>query len=198
MEDDLDISWTDSELLDNRREPLDEIRVAFIYINGENAIEKVDCDTEPLDATHNISKERLLHLVQKKRHVNDKKYRLTDILLFEVPVEYDDLSCFIKDGGGDGDYLKSIPVFHEVKVEPALLIFHDITFLYVFFAESAKPLKSIMKNDDNRSTKKVRMNVADEYLNHKKKSLRKFIKNGKRTRKHLSVSALAPVESDTL
>jgi len=182
MEDDLDISWTDSDLLDNRREPLDEIKVAFIYVNGENAIEKVLCETESLDTTC-ISKERLLHIVQQKRHVNDKKYRLTDILLFEVPLEYDDLSRFIN--AEDGNYLKSVPVFNEVKIEPALLIFHDMTFLYIFFAESAKPLKSIIKNEENRVTKKVRLNVPDDYLQHKKKSIKRFIKKGKKTVKNV-------------
>lgn len=182
MEDeDLDISWT-NELLDNHRERLDEIKLCFIYINVDNAIEKVDYQKESLTDSR-ITKERFLQLVQTKRHFSNKKYRLTDIQLFHVPVEYENLNAFIQEESVN--FLKSIPFVNELCLEPALFIFHDITMLYIFLNEPIPPLKSVLRNEDARITKKVRLNVPDDYLTNKKKSIKEFIKRSKKTLKNL-------------
>ena len=178
---DLDISWIENEDLYKNREPLDEIAIHYIYINSENAIEKVDCEIEPLNDSR-ITKERLLQLVQTKRHASQKKYRLNDISLFQFPIEYDQLATTEDISSG----FTSVPVFNEICLEPALFIFHEITTIYFFFSEAITPGKSaVLRKDENRITKKVRIHIPEQYLNHKKKSIKRFfMKRAKKTLKN--------------
>ena len=83
------------------------------------------------------------------------------------------------------EFFQTVPIFNEVTIHPALYIFHDLTALYFFFSEAAKPLKSVLRNGaENRVTKKVR--IADESLPYdvrKRKSLKRFLRRGNSTRK---------------
>ena len=160
----------DDTSISNDREILSEIDLYFIYINGENAIDKVEkmteamtgpVDSEPVDSsmTNCISKERLLQIVQTKRLCDNKKYKLDEIMSFQIPLEYNHLESFIKDDGSIGkDFFQPVQIFNEVIISPALFIFHELTALYFFFSEAAKPLKSVLRDgSENRVTKKVRI-----------------------------------------
>jgi hypothetical protein len=188
----------DDTSISNDREILSEIDLYFIYINGENAIDKVEKMTEsmtespmtgsPVDSsmTNCISKERLLQIVQTKRLCDNKKYKLDEIMSFQIPLEYNHLESFIKDDGSIGkDFFQPVQIFNEVIISPALFIFHELTALYFFFSEAAKPLKSVLRDgSENRVTKKVR--IKDESIPYdirKRKSLKRFLKKGNTSRK---------------
>jgi hypothetical protein len=187
-EDSLATSSCSDEEEFNERENLSEIDIFFIYINLDNAIDKVEKMVEPLwepisDSFIGITKERLLQIVQTKRLYDDKKYRLDEIMAFQIPLEYADLESFIKGDSTIGDEcFRTVPIFNEVVIQPALYIFHDLTALYFFFSEDIKPLKSVLRNgSENRVTKKVR--IVDNSLSYdvrKKKSLKRFLRRGTR------------------
>jgi hypothetical protein len=187
----------DDTSISNDREILSEIDLYFIYINGENAIDKVEkmtesmtgpVDSAPVDSsmTNCISKERLLQIVQTKRLCDNKKYKLDEIMSFQIPLEYNHLESFIKDDGSIGkDFFQPVQIFNEVIISPSLFIFHELTALYFFFSEAAKPLKSVLRDgSENRVTKKVR--IKDESIPYdirKRKSLKRFLKKGNTSRK---------------
>ena len=202
MDEDLDISVVEEDSEDsdnsssvssdffddsNEREPLSDIDLYFIYINGENSIDKVEKMVESIDGSLNgLSKERLLQIVQTKRLCDDKKYRLNEIMAFQIPLEYVHLASFVKgDSEISDEFFQTVPIFNEVTIHPALYIFHDLTALYFFFSEAAKPLKSVLRNvAENRVTKKVR--IADESIPYdirKRKSLKRFFRRANSTRK---------------
>ena len=142
-----------------------------------------------------LSKERLLQIVQTQRTCDGKKYRLNEIMSFQIPLEYSDLDTFIKGNDDIGnECLQTVPIFNEVVIHPALYVFHDLTALYFFFSEAAKPLRSVLRNgSDNRVTKKVRINdvggsgaseaAAVPYDVRKRKSLKRFLRRSNNTRK---------------
>lgn len=170
--DEFDTSWIDN---DNSREPLDEIELFFIYMDSENAIEKIDYEMEAIPSSGVVTKERLLQIVQMKRHMANKKYRLVDMVTFQLPLESVNLKEFI-DSDNVSNFLKPHAIFNEFVVQPALFIFHDYTSMYFFFSEAIKPLKSVLRNpDENKITKKVRI-ADDSYLDNKRKSMKRFFK----------------------
>lgn len=186
----------DIEYLFNlQREPLSEINLFFIYMNSDNSIEKIEKDMESMESMESmqsiISKERLLQIVQTKRNCGGKKYRLNDILTFQLPFEKEHLESFIH-SEENLNHLVSVPIFNEIVFQPALYIFHDFIALYFFFSEYCKPLKSILHNPENkRVTKKVRISVDDSsYSDHKRKSLKRFMRRGNSTRKVSAHDAL--------
>jgi hypothetical protein len=199
--DDLDSSWIDKEEkmgasnTNYIREPIDEIQLFYIYINNNSEIEYISKDSECIDGDNGyISKDRLLQIIQTKRHHNNKKYRLDDILSFQIDLEPENLQSFSELESLDdisASFLKSIPIFDEVVCTPSIFIFHDIASLFFMFNEvDSNVKKSILRSsssDNHRVTKKVRIMedhiVCDHQNNNNRKSMKKFMKKLKQTRK---------------
>lgn len=190
IEEDLDSSWAEAaEFQDNyEREVMEEIRVFFIYMDTAGALEKITKAVEKV-VDGGLSKERLLHLIQSKRHLPHRggvKYRFIDLLAFHIPLEPGELGEFIK-REARADFLKNLAIFDSIVIDPSIFIFHDVNTLFFFFKEAENVVvKSILKNGEGGKsvTKKVRM-TPDEYVQRKKKSLKRMMHRAKMTRKNV-------------
>jgi hypothetical protein len=192
-EEDLDTSWIESEEFRNNyeREPLKDLVVFFVYIDKDLSIEKIIKENMELDDC-SISKEKLLHLIQTKRHRTHgsvgKKYKLIDLMEFHVPLGPDELEGFVKEHCAVSRFLNPLPIFQSVVVDPSIFIFHDLNSLFFFFKEVENPIKSILKTGENgsglsgRVTKKVRLDTG-EYLEKKRKSMKRMMRSVRKTRK---------------
>jgi len=196
--DDLDSSWIDKEEkmgasnTNYIREPIDEIQMFFIYINDRLEIEYVSKESESIGSdAQRISKDRLLQIIQTKRHHNNKKYRLDDLLSFQIDLEPENIQSFSELDSLDdisSSFLKSVHIFDEVVCTPSIFIFHDIASLFFIFIEIDAVKKSILRSatDGNRVTKKVRImdeHVVNDHSSNNRKSMKKFMKKLKQTRK---------------
>jgi hypothetical protein len=187
--DDLDMSWIEEEeRLQNiqtnySREPMESIKTYFIYINKNQYIDKILCEIQELEINSDstgshINKETILKIIQtKKISTPFSKYKLVDILLYNIDLEPEHIQDYSKaniEDNSNKDLLKKIPIFDEVTITPSIFIFHGINSLYFIFQEveieKVKPsrhsLKSILKLDSAPrnlpSTKKVR--IRDESI----------------------------------
>lgn len=201
----LDSSWIDKEEkmassdTNYIREPIDDIQLFFIYINSDFEIEHVSKESESIYDNGCISKERLLQIIQTKRHYNNKKYRLDDLMSFQIDLEPENIQSFSELDSLDdisSSFFKSVPIFDEVVCIPSIFIFHDIASLFFFFNElDTSVKKSILRSssESNRVTKKVRImddNIIYDDIVHdnntntnNRKSMKKFMKKLKQTRK---------------
>jgi len=189
-EEDLDTSWIENEEFRNNyeREPLKDLVVFFVYIDKYLSIEKIIKENIEIEEGA-ISKEKLLHLIQTKRHRPDgsvgKKYKLLDLIEFNVPLEPDELEGFVKEDSCVR-FLKTLPIFQDVLIDPSIFIFHDLNSLFFFFKEVENPVKSILKTGEHglsgRVTKKVRLDTG-EYLEKKRKSMKRMMRSIRKTRK---------------
>jgi hypothetical protein len=171
--DELDTSWIQTEekidSIENTylREPCDSIDVFFIYLDLDNSIEKIVSEKEVPDKGE-ISKERLLKIIQTRRNMDNKKYRLFDLLSFQVDIEPTHIDSFNKkrDIMEISDHcFKVLPIFDSVSCISSIFIFQDINSLYFIFkeAEPTGSLRSILRNCQKKNsgvTKKVRISDA--------------------------------------
>ena len=190
VEEDLDTSWAEmAEFQDNyEREPIEEIRVFFVYMDAVGALEKITKEVEGV-VDGGISKERLLRLIQSKRqppHRGGIKYRFMDLLAFHIPLEPGDLDGFVQ-SEARADFMRTLHIFDSVVIDSSIFIFHDVNSLFFFFKEVENVVvKSILKNgrEGGAVTKKVRL-TPEEYVHRKKKSLKRMVHRAKMTRKNV-------------
>ena len=192
-EEDLDTSWIEQEEFHStyEKESMTELVLFFIYMNRQMVIENVikeyiDIDIEDGEDGDkaSISKEKLLHIIQTRRHRPGfpVKYKFMDLMAFHIPLEPGQLEGFIR---GDlevaGGFMRSLAIFDDVNVDPSIFIFHDLNSLFFFFKEAENPSKSILKSGEDggchKVTKKVRLDVID-YIDKKRKSLKRLIRKG--------------------
>ena len=187
--DDLDLdlmgSNTDSGVgleLENlyKREPMESVDFYVVYIDANMAIEKIVCENEPVVKLENgkngILKDRLLHFIQQKRFVNDKKYKLLNFFHFHVPLEPDHLQSFVKNKVMEfPEFMKSPSYLTDIVIEDSVSIFHDINSVFLFL--KAAELRNMTKtakqkghgilvkdsiSNGSRITKKVRFERKSE------------------------------------
>ncbi len=182
MEDncDLDTSWIEKyqhhELV---REHMDKVRVYLLYIHSNMSIDKIIQEDVPLETlasksaqgvsvqgvsvTQGVSKEVLLKIIHDgKTSIPHKKYKLKDILVFNVDLEPSNIQSFSE----ELQFMKKIPIVDDMILAPSLYIFHYLNGIFIFFQEygSSDP-KPILKTGQNQKphTKKVRLNDQVEY-----------------------------------
>ncbi len=192
MEDncDLDTSWIEKyqhhELV---REHMDKVRVYLLYIHSNMSVDKIIQEDVPLEtlasksaqgvsvtqgvcrdpvstqgvSEHGVSKEVLLKIIHDgKTSIPHKKYKLKDILVFNVDLEPSNIQSFSE----ELQFMKKIPIVDDMILAPSLYIFHYLNGIFIFFQEygSSDP-KPILKTGQNQKphTKKVRLNDQVEY-----------------------------------
>ena len=156
---DLDISWIEKhERMNNihtnyQREPMDSVKMCYIYVNLYSEIEKVIYENENLgqiDSSNNriISKERVLQIVQNKKMLNDTlKYTIDTILVYNVSIEPENIQKYVN-SENVLPFLKVFPIIDEILIHPSIFIFHEINC--IFKQIDVKPIpKSILKTGGN-------------------------------------------------
>ena len=186
FDDNLDMSWiVETERLSKidqnyARENMNEIKLHSIYINKINHIDKIVSTVQPLtvidlsNITVGLTNDFVIKLVEKMKILNNIKYKLLDILVFNVDLEPENIQSFsqintiIKSNTIDGisnfslQFLKTYSVMQNIKIPASIFIFHDLNSIYMIFQEITNSYTSILKKPDGsnhnlhfRKTKKV-------------------------------------------
>jgi len=175
FETDLDISWIHQHEKENSidknycREPMNEITSYSLYINKELAIEKVVKENITIESG-SISKERILHFIQnKKTSSSGIKYRLIDILLYNVDLEPENIQGYSKSDNSNElskSFFKILPVFDGISVTDSIFLFHSINSIYFLFKEieyqDIKLPKSILKKYDKTHRYRVNEGIKNQ------------------------------------
>lgn len=185
---DLDISWIDKHnklhTIDKNycREPMDMITVHSIFISSQNVIEKISSDK--MDICNNrIPKEKVLKIIQNNKSMHRggvAKYKLLDIIVYNVDLESQYIQEFVQNDGMDTDrFFKICPIVDDIVIMPSIFIFHSLNAIYFMFQEIEVVLNPLIKpilkigGDAKKHTKKVRICEPNERTkNNKTKYIR--------------------------
>ena len=138
------------------REPMDSIRLYFLYINLQSYIEKITYETINLPYYKEkgcsiIPKEQVLQFIQNKRiTTNNSKYIFKDSLLYLVDLEPEHIQSFSKNTDSNASqFLKVLPPIEDISIYPSIFIFHKLNAIYFIYHEveyeKKPPLKPILK-----------------------------------------------------
>jgi hypothetical protein len=197
-ENDFDTSWADQDEESLQKEPMTDITCFVLYIDSEGHMKHVfrekqlldafyeSSDSQEVSAIRKIPRARLLQFIQTKKLYAGVKYRLMEILLYNIELENNHLLTYPYPGT-----LKEVTIMDEIKVPPSLCIFHDINCIYFLFKEIPKydddepviPKPSLKILSDTcsltsakrKKTKKVTFKELD--LRHTKKRFSSFDAN---------------------
>jgi len=174
MDDDLDLSWIQEEqsLLEgpttqSTKTLMSEIAFRYIYIGPNQEIvahNRTICPLEMCDTYSTLSNARLLKYIKQFQHYHGTRYKLGEVLLYHVNIDFENIQAFVSFGTAGA--FSPISMFEDVVIEPSLAIFHEINEIYMFYQDKSVAsidLVSILKTEltkKNIHTKKVR--IAEE------------------------------------
>jgi hypothetical protein len=161
------------------RESIDKISIKYIYINQNKYISKILCEVLPI-VNSVISQEQILHLIKKYNfQTPTSKYKLKDILLFNITLEPEHVQTYAKNDDFidfSSPFLKVLSILDKITIPESIFIFHEINTLYFIFQEmeiqlTGSRIKSILKKEPevivrepekNKKTKKVRISIGNK------------------------------------
>lgn len=176
----IDLSWLDetNKLVNitniEKKEMQNKIKIHFVYVDENSEIEHITSEiVELIHSTSNeketciLSRNYLLKLIQTKKNQGEKKYRLFEILKYNVDLESENIQQFLTT---ENKFLKKVNYMEDIVIEPSVFIFHKLNSLYFIYKETDRPqnnnMKPILKittqeskNKIHKKTKKVNWNI---------------------------------------
>lgn len=174
MQQDLDISWIDDDVQELEKESMSSIQIYTIYVDEDTTtIQSVSKSTFNLEQTlhdgSTIPIDKLLYMIHKMKTHGKLKYRLSEILLFNLDFLDSNILKHCDQELKTNPLIKRIfnsisnYKISDIHIPPSLCIFHDINCLYFIFQE--------IEQDIEPTTTKPKLKILNEIsmtLSHKK------------------------------
>jgi hypothetical protein len=163
----LDTSWLeefdkiDNEYKNYYREPLEFMNLNCIYLNNDNEITYLHEEKVIFISPGQLSREEVIGLIKRNSFLNEVKYSLLSILVFNINIEPENLKTLFHSTKQYGSvFLNSIKNIDSITFDKSISMFHDINNLYFIFYE-----KDNSVNKKHTVTKKVVINTGSLYNN---------------------------------
>ena len=156
----MDISWIiEQEKLEKIqkkciRESFPTIELVSIYVNEAMEIETIEKDTMEIRENQKVLDNKILTewSIQKQKHTPNSTFVLNEILWFHIDLEPEQIQTIDE----HKSYLQNIYTrdiskntgldnFIEIKLTPAIFIFHSLTTILFIFQEEIKTIKTTTK-----------------------------------------------------
>ena len=164
----IDSSWIeefetlDKEYKDYYTEDIAVIKIHFMYVNKDDAIEKILENKIILKTPGIISKEEILGLIKHNMICNEVKYSLLYILKFNINLEPINLKTFIRNKEPlvniGNQFIQSVKNIDEIKLEKSISMFHDLNELLIIFHD--KTNSTNVSHNNRIRTKKIYLNSS--------------------------------------
>ena len=123
--------------------------INFIYVNQENEIEKIISENFIMSTPNYITREEIIRILKKKslNCENNKKYTLLSLLKYNISLNVEDVTTFLKVKSYSDDFLISIKNIDTIKFDKTINMFQDLNDLFFIFYEKSdkKEIKNITK-----------------------------------------------------
>ena len=166
----IDTNWIkefeqDEEIYkDFYKDPIESVRVFLLYVDNKNNLFHIKKSMCPLDKTL-IYKDTLMAIIKENMFHNKKKYRPISILKWNITMEPEDISKYMKDETKI-NFLTVEKKIDTLKFDDSINLFHNINSLYIVYHQSWKSF--------NNRTKKIY--ISRKKLNHRKTKNKRDLK----------------------
>lgn len=137
-----DTSWiqefeeNDKQYSDFYTEPIESVRLFILYVSKKNNLFHIKKDLVSLNGGC-LQRDRLIKILKKNMHYNNKKYRPISILKYNINLEPEDVSFYIKDNK-EFNFLNIENKIDTIVFEDSITLFHNINSIYIILHESWK------------------------------------------------------------
>jgi hypothetical protein len=178
----LDDEWirvfekTDKLYQDFYKDDLYYTNLQIIYLNRLNEIDKIKQESFLMTRPNYISREEILQILNKNSIDNERTYKLLSILKYNITLDADDITNFLKTDCNSNDindstdnFLSVIQNIDAISFDKTINMLQDLNDLILIFYEKSTELKNTTSNN---VTKKTHLK-----LNTNKKTIKKQYKD---------------------
>ena len=162
----IDTSWIDNFEKEEKYyimfypEKIKEIRVNMLYINKKNELEKISEKMLQLNVENRIKKEELIKLIKENEKIDRIKYKLTNILVYNLTINNDELKNFLKKSN-NYDFMTNLKNLEDFELNSTINCLQKVNNMYIILVEDEKKI--------NATTKRVKFNLSSHKKTRKNK-----------------------------
>jgi len=124
---------TMTQYKDFYKENVEIIKIKILFLNKENALEKIKHDDLILKTPNIITCGEIIKILKSNNKVMNKYYKISSMCLYNVSIETDNIEKIKEE-----DFLVSINHINDIIIEPTINILQDLNELLIIFKEKEK------------------------------------------------------------
>jgi hypothetical protein len=160
-EDEIDTSWIENyDKEDDQykmfyKEPNKELRLSVLYINPNNDLENIKTKRIQLIEPNQITREEFIYIIKNHDRVAGIKYKLINILLYNIDIESDNMQHIINsfNSGTKNNFFNNLVSLDTYTFNSTIRILQEINTLYII-------LKEDVNLDKYNHTKRIHFNIS--------------------------------------
>lgn len=129
-----------------KREPLEYINLHFCYVDSNDAIINLKTEKHTFSDSQVITQDHLFKLIEERKHDANINYVFTELSLFIVDLEPENIHAFEPTSTS---FFKTLPFISDIVVPESIFIFHPLNSLFFLF----KRRKSCLSSGAKKSKK---------------------------------------------
>jgi hypothetical protein len=97
-----------------------------------------------------LNKEQILYFIEKNKKYDNKKYKISDILVFTIDIEPSQIKEFIDCNMENTEFslftkkfFRQTSIFDDIIIPSSLFLFHSFFGIYFVFKEQENPIKKM-------------------------------------------------------
>lgn len=124
------------------------LNISYIYVSATKSIERIKKQKIKLQTPTLLSKEELLTIIQRNRIINQEKYKLLSITLYNLDINQDELNEYMQDYEDityDNKFLTTFSHITDICIKNTLNMFDDLNTLYIIYYKKDKTPQNTTK-----------------------------------------------------
>ena len=137
------------------KEPNKELMLSILYVNAKNDLENIKTKRIRLIEPNQITREEFIYIIKNNDRVDNIKYKLMNILLYNIDIESDNLQLIINSFNDEtkNDFFNNLVSLDTYTFNSTIRILQEINTLYIILREDANI-------DKHNHTKRIRFNIS--------------------------------------
>ena len=132
----------------------------FLYVSSDDELETVNSSTYILDVNSRIPKDSMVNVIKEHREKHGKKYRLVNLIKYNVTLEPEDVIHMLSVDDHEGDAFVTHESYNrDIHFADTVCILQNLNSLYFVFRET--PIKP------NRTRPQTRKITVSPHINDK-------------------------------
>lgn len=136
------------------KEPVDSIKLYFIYVNKNNEIDNIIQD-DLIILQSKIEKVQIYKIIKTHNRKNEIDYKLIGLFKYNISLEPHFIKEFLEDKIED-NYLNSLYTIDDIVYEDTITLFKDLNSLYFIFYDKSNDTKLKSKIDQFKENNRIK------------------------------------------
>lgn len=146
--------------VDFYKEPVDTIKLFYIYVNREKEIEHIHTDIYSFLEKGWLKRDALIHLIKQNEMLYALKYKLTSLLRYNIDLNPNEIKDYLNNDNQEDNvnrFITSEKYLNDILFADTINMFQDLNALFFIYREEHQIQNTVTAKTVAATTKRIIM-----------------------------------------